>query len=95
MQLQSADSPQCSVYKAEAGADQASKGAHPKEQKKIKKNLTVQHLTDQREDEERRKCGESVRATKCSRSRRGRAREGRYHSEQVRVTEQREEMQSM
>lgn len=37
MQLQSADSPQCSVYKAEAGADQASKGAHPKEQKKKKK----------------------------------------------------------
>lgn len=63
--------------------------------KKNKKNLTVQHLTDQREDEERGKCGESVRATKCSRSRRGRAREGRYHSEQVRVTEQREEMQSM
>lgn len=59
MQLQSADSPQCSVYKAEAGADQASKGAHPREQKK-KKNLTVQHLTDQREDEERGKSGESV-----------------------------------
>lgn len=31
-----------------------------KSKKKKKKNLTVQHLTDQREDEERGKCGESV-----------------------------------
>lgn len=34
-------------------------GCSPKRAKK-KNNLTVQHLTDQREDEERGKCGESV-----------------------------------